>query len=257
MDADGGSKKGHTLLGKKQLWLILPSCWAHQFQLILGDYIKEHNITAVIAEKATMLISWINNHAKVHKIFDKSQAAISQDRNAGKIIVLTYLVASLTRWTTHFVAFARLFAFHSALQLAVLQKKSAIIATEVGAVTSTEAQRLTDNATKFCALIKDTILRSGLESVLGDLEPICLGMNINQKDLTCLDQVLLNIAGIFLCFADHPELNVKEKMLVHLERHWKDYDQLVFLLTLILNPFEKLSCFRLNTNLNQFKCWNL
>lgn len=29
-DADGGSKKGHVLLGEKQPWLILPSCWAHQ-----------------------------------------------------------------------------------------------------------------------------------------------------------------------------------------------------------------------------------
>lgn len=29
-DADGGSKKGRILLGKKRPWLILPSCWAHQ-----------------------------------------------------------------------------------------------------------------------------------------------------------------------------------------------------------------------------------
>ncbi|KAJ7670125.1 hypothetical protein DFH06DRAFT_1125516 [Mycena polygramma] len=31
-DADGGSKKGRILLGKKRPWLILPSCWAHQLQ---------------------------------------------------------------------------------------------------------------------------------------------------------------------------------------------------------------------------------
>lgn len=29
-DADGGSKKGHVLLEKKQPWLLMPSCWAHQ-----------------------------------------------------------------------------------------------------------------------------------------------------------------------------------------------------------------------------------
>ncbi|KAJ7576623.1 hypothetical protein C8J56DRAFT_1116967 [Mycena floridula] len=29
-DADGGSKKGRLLLGKKRHWLLLPSCWAHQ-----------------------------------------------------------------------------------------------------------------------------------------------------------------------------------------------------------------------------------
>ncbi|KAJ6626142.1 hypothetical protein B0H10DRAFT_1941988 [Mycena sp. CBHHK59/15] len=198
-----------------------------------------NDITAVIAEDATALIGWLNNHGKVRKIFDESQATISQDRNAGKIVVLAYLVANLTRWTTHFVAFSRLFAVRKALQLAVLQKKTAIIAAEVGAAVSTEAERLSSDANKFCALIEDTTFWSGLEMVLGDLEPICLGTNINQKDLTHLDQVLLTIAGIFLRFADHPE------------------PEAAFLLTLILNPFKKLSCFGPNTNLNQFKCRNL
>ncbi|KAJ6467375.1 ribonuclease H-like domain-containing protein [Mycena sanguinolenta] len=256
-DADGGSKKGRILLGKKRPWLILPSCWAHQFQLILGDYFKENDIAALIAEDATALISWINNHGKVRKILDDSQATISQDRNAGKIIILAYLVANLTRWTTHFVAFVRLFTLRTVLQLAVLQKRSAIIAVQVGTATSTEAQRLSDEASRFCALIEDMAFWSGLETILGDLEPICLGTNINQKDSTRLDQVLLTIAGIFLRFADHPEPNVKTKMLVRLERRWKDCDQPAFLLALILNPFERLSCFGPNANLNQFKCRNL
>ncbi|KAJ6558647.1 ribonuclease H-like domain-containing protein [Mycena sp. CBHHK59/15] len=256
-DADGGSKKGRILLGKQRPWLILPSCWAHQFQLILGDYFKENDIAAIIAEDATALICWLNNHGKVRKIFDTSQATISEDRNAGKVVVLAYLVANLTRWTTHFVAFARLFAVRQALQLAVMQKKTAIIAAEVGAATSTEAERLTTDATRFCALIEDASFWSGLETVLGDLEPICLGTNINQKDSTRLDQVLLTIAGIFLRFADHPEPHVKDKMLIRLEKRWKDCDQPAFLLALILNPFEKLSCFGPNANMNHFKCRNL
>ncbi|KAJ6624908.1 hypothetical protein B0H10DRAFT_1942868 [Mycena sp. CBHHK59/15] len=177
MDADGGSKKGHLLLGKKQLWLILPLCWAHQFQLILGDYFK-------------------------------------------------------------------LFTLCQALQPAVLQRKSAIIATEVGAATSAEAECLRDNAKKFCILIKDPTFWNGLEAVLSDLEPIFLRTNINQKDSTCLDQVLLMITGIFLCFADHPEPEVKTQMLIRLEKHQKDCDQPVFLLALILNLVVKLSCFR-------------
>ncbi|KAJ6623009.1 hypothetical protein B0H10DRAFT_1944306 [Mycena sp. CBHHK59/15] len=81
--------------------------------------------------------------------------------------------------------------------------------------------------------------------------------HINQKDLTCLDQVLLMIAGIFLHFADHPEEEVKTSMLIRLEKRWKDCDQPVFLAALILNLFEKLSYFGLNTNLNHFKCLNM
>ncbi|KAJ6576288.1 ribonuclease H-like domain-containing protein [Mycena sp. CBHHK59/15] len=129
-DADGGSKKGRQLLGIKRPWLILPSCWAHQFQLILGDYFKVNDMAAVIAEDATAIISWINNHGKVRKIFDEAQKTISLDR-LGKIIILAYLVANITRWTTHFIAFCRLFLLRAALQLVVLQNRSAIIAAEL------------------------------------------------------------------------------------------------------------------------------
>ncbi|KAJ6623131.1 hypothetical protein B0H10DRAFT_1787102 [Mycena sp. CBHHK59/15] len=122
---------------------------------------------------------------------------------------------------------------------------------------STEGDRLKEDADRFCALIEDASFWNGLEMVLGDLEPICLGTNINQKDLTCLDQVFLMITGIFLHFADHPEEEVKTCMLIRLEKRWKDCDQHVFLAALILNPFQKLSCFGPNTNLNHFKCLNM
>ncbi|KAJ7667281.1 hypothetical protein B0H17DRAFT_1210361 [Mycena rosella] len=167
-------------------------------------------MTAVIAEDATALIAWINNHGK---------KVISQDR-LGSIVILAYLVANLTRWTTHFIAFFRLFLLRAALQLAVLQNRSP----------------------------SSRLRRHILEWPRGrprDLEPICLGTNINHKDSTRLDQVLLTIAGI-LRFADHPEPEVKKAMLVRLEKRWNDCDQPAFLAALILNPFEKLSCFGLN-----------
>ncbi|KAJ7136219.1 ribonuclease H-like domain-containing protein [Mycena filopes] len=256
-DADGGSKKGRFLLGKERPWLILPSCWAHQFQLILGDYFKVNDAAAGIAEEATGLIAWINNHGRVRKIFNKAQGIVSQDQNAGKIIILAYLVANLTRWTTHFTAFRRLWLLRRPLLLAVHQSRTAIIDAEVGAAVSTEGERLRQDAEKHCTLIEDPHFWSGLETVLGDLEPICLGTNINQKDSTRLDQVLLTIAGIFLRFADHAEAEVRTSMLKRLEKRWKDCDQPVFLLALILNPFEKLTCFGPAANLNQLKCGKL
>ncbi|KAJ7154126.1 ribonuclease H-like domain-containing protein [Mycena filopes] len=255
-DADGGSKKGRILLGKQRPWLILPSCWAHQFQLILGDYFKVNDAAAFIAEDATGLIAWLNNHSRVRMIFNAAQRTICE--NAGvAIIVLAYLVANLTRWTTHFVAFMRLFILRDALESAVLQNRLAIIAAQVGAATSTEGARLKEEAEKYCALIRDPNFWGGLETILGDLEPICLGTNINQKDSTRPDQVLLTIAGIFLRFEEHPEPEVKAAMLKRLEKRWLDCDQPVFLLALILNPFEKISCFGPNANLNQLKCRNM
>ncbi|KAJ6629071.1 ribonuclease H-like domain-containing protein [Mycena sp. CBHHK59/15] len=235
------------------------SSWeeAALFQLILGNYFKVNDTAAVIAEDATGLIAWLNNHSKVRVIFNEAQRTIQVSSGAVKIIILAYLVANLTRWTTHFVAFMRLFLLREALEFAVLQNRPAIIAAQVGAAMSTEAARLKEDAERFCALIRDQAFWEGLETVLGDLEPICLGTNINQKDSTRLDQVLLTIAGIYLRFAEHPEEEVRVSMLKRLEKRWKDCDQSVFLLALILNPFEKLSCFGPNANLNQIKCRNM
>ncbi|KAK6981174.1 DUF659 domain-containing protein, partial [Favolaschia claudopus] len=255
-DADGGSKKGRIILGKERPWLIVPSCWAHQFQLILGDYFKVYEIAAVIAEEAVELIAWINNHARVRKIFDDAQAEISQDR-LSRVVILAYLVANLTRWTTHFIAFARLFLLREALQLAVLRKRASIVAAQVGAATHKEADRLREEASKFCHRVQDQTFWVGLETVLEDLESICLGTNINQKDSTRLDQVVLSIGGIYLRFDAHPEAEVRAAMCDRIEKRWKDSDQPVFLLALILNPFEKLTCFGPNANLNFLKIRNM
>lgn len=106
-----------------------------QFQLILGDYFKVYPYGAQIAERATALIGWINNHGKVWKIFDKAQHEISTDR-CGKIIVLAYLMANLTRWTTHCVAFLRLYYVKMALVMAVMCHQGAIVTAQVGAAKS-------------------------------------------------------------------------------------------------------------------------
>ena len=135
------------------------------------------------AEEATALIGWLNNHGKVRKIVDKAQGEISKDR-MGYVIILAYVVANLTRWTTHCVTFIRLIRVKPALQLAVMQHRGALIQAQVGVAKSTEKTRLTSEATRFCHLIENHGFWNSLEVVVGDIEPICYGTNINQKDST-------------------------------------------------------------------------
>ncbi|KAJ7077492.1 ribonuclease H-like domain-containing protein [Mycena epipterygia] len=255
-DADGGSKKGRVLLGKRRRYLILPSCWAHQFQLILGDYFKVHTFAADTAEMATALIGWINNHGKVRKIFDRVQGEFSMDR-FGTIIILAYLVANLTRWTTHCIAFMRLFRLEEPLQLAVMANRGAIVSAQVGAAKGAEKIAFTEEAERFCNMIMDQSFWSSLESLIEDIEPICYGTNINQKDSSRADQVLLSLVGMFLRMVEHPEVEVADGMTARLEKRWNDCDQPLFLLALILNPFEQLSCFGPNAGLNHFNCLDL
>ena len=227
-----------------------------KFQLILGDYFREYEFARQIAESATSLIGWLNNHGKVRKMFDKAQAQISLDRT-GHSVVLAYLVANLTRWTTHCVAFIRLLRVSNALKLEVMQHCSSLIKVQVGAATSTKKLCLTEDAETHCALIADHSFWDGLEHVVGDIEPICYGTNINQKDSTRADQVLLTLVGMYLHFHNHPIPEVVTGMIKRLEKWWKDCDQPLFLLVVILNPFKGLSCFGEQAGMNHFKCNNL
>ncbi|KAJ7445390.1 ribonuclease H-like domain-containing protein [Mycena galericulata] len=234
------------VLSNLLLWMYVP-----QFQLTLGDYFKSWELVRQIAEQATSIISWINNHSKVHVIFDAAQNEL------GRAVALAYLVACITRWTTHFTAFARLQDLRGPITKAVAWKRPAIIAAQVGAAQSTEAARLEADAKYHCDIIDDPHFWNGLEQVLGDIEVICYAMNLSQKDSTRADQALLALVGIFLRFNEHPEEEVKTGMLQRLEKRWSSYDQMLFLLTLILNPWEEVSCFGHNANLDHFKIIDL
>lgn len=62
---------------------------------------------------------------------------------------------------------------------------------------------------------------------------------------------------MFIHFNTHPEPEVANGMKKRLKKRWKDCDQPLFILALILNPCEGLSCFREYAGLSHFKCVNL
>lgn len=51
-----------------------------------------------IAEDVTDALGWVVGHERVRDIFDKAQV-----KKNGKACV--YLIANITRWTTHYVSF--------------------------------------------------------------------------------------------------------------------------------------------------------
>ncbi|KAF8182480.1 hypothetical protein K438DRAFT_1975604 [Mycena galopus ATCC 62051] len=135
--------------GKQRPWVVVPSYWAHQFQLILGDYFKVYPYAAEISEQATVLIGWINNHRKVRVIFDIAQEELTPD-GVGRVLILAYLVANLARWTTHCIAFPILQEY---LQFAVSRNRAANIAAQVGTAQYTGAANLREEAEYYCDLI--------------------------------------------------------------------------------------------------------
>ena len=105
---------------------------------------------------------------------------------------------------------------------------------------------------KKCNLIENADFWNRLDAMVQDIEPICYGMNINQSDKTCLDQVVLTMAGIFLHFSGHPKQNVADGMKKQIEKHWKGLDQPMFIFALILNPYERLDRFGDQAGANVF-----
>ena len=140
-----------------------------------------------------------------------------------------YLVANLTRWTTHSTTFTQLFEVHDALKLAVIQHHSALVLAQVGAAKSLEVRRLNDDAEMHITIIQDHTFWEGLEQAIGDIEPICYTTNINQTDFCHPNSVLRTLAGIYLHLNDHPEPEVATKMTACVEKQWKGAYQPVFI----------------------------
>jgi hypothetical protein len=67
-----------------------------------------------IAAQATDVINWINSHEKVRVVFDQAQLYEK---------ALAYLVACITRWTTHFTAFACLLELKDPLSQSAFWKR--------------------------------------------------------------------------------------------------------------------------------------
>jgi hypothetical protein len=209
-----------------------------QFQLILGDYFLENEEAAEVSEAATDLIGWVLNHGRVRAIFDEVQAEIPPGK------VLSLLVANMTRWGTHWIAFDRAFALSNPMRRAVVSRREEIVDAQVGVEKNkTKKQKLKEDAEAHCDLIDDKGFWSRLKCVVDDLEPIILGLNMNQSDAMRLDQALLTFAGIFLHFQKHSKPSVAAGMVKRIEKRWKALDQPVFVLALVLNPFEGLSRF--------------
>ena len=84
---------------------------------------------------------------------------------------------------------------------------------------SKKKMKLWDDAISHCDLIDDRDFWHRLKTVIDDLEPICLGTNMNQSDAMRPDQALLTFAGIFLHFSKHSKPAVAAGMSKRIEKH--------------------------------------
>jgi hypothetical protein len=62
-DDGGDARKMQHLLLVHMLWLIIILCWAHQINLIVGDYLALKLPFQDCVPKALKVIKWMNSHS--------------------------------------------------------------------------------------------------------------------------------------------------------------------------------------------------
>src|SRR6266478_7027949 len=67
---DGGDARWmRCLLLALMPWLIIILCWAHQINLIIGDYLTLRLPFQGCVPQALAVIKWMNNHSRVLELF--------------------------------------------------------------------------------------------------------------------------------------------------------------------------------------------
>jgi hypothetical protein len=203
-------------------------------------------------EELIECVNWLNSKDKVRDIFDKTQLALANK-------ILAYILPNLTRWTTHLVAALRFSSLKTPLRDAILNKRDDIVAAHIGAESNRRKRdEMREVALAHCATLEPNAWWDELEKIIPDLEHICYLTNIAQSDHVRPDQFLLALAGLFLHFDGfsarvHAEdRGLGKRMCARIEKRFKELDQAVFILALVLNPFQKLSRFGDKANIDPF-----
>ena len=111
-------KKARRLLQTLWSWMIILLCWAHQCNLLVGDYLTLAHYRKAVTN-GLEVVKWFNNHSTALDLLRTEQLTTYPDRPRPLVLILPVL----TRWTAHFHAVKRLLDVRRALVCCVLKHK--------------------------------------------------------------------------------------------------------------------------------------
>ena len=94
-DDGGDAHKMRRLLLVSMPWLIIILWWAHQINLIVGDYLTLKLTFQDCVPKALRVIKWMNTHSPALGLFRQEQLCTYQK-------FFSLILPVLTRWTAHY-----------------------------------------------------------------------------------------------------------------------------------------------------------
>lgn len=120
-DDGGDTRKMRRLLLVLMPWLIITLCWAHQINLIVGDYLSLKLRFQDCVPNALKVIKWMNSHSRALGLFRQEQLYTYQKS-------LALILPVITRWTAHYLSLHRLLTVEKALRSTWLKHSDLMIA---------------------------------------------------------------------------------------------------------------------------------
>jgi hypothetical protein len=95
-------KKARRLLKSMFGWMIVLVCWAHQINLIVGDFLRLKLPFLESIPLALDVIKWFNNHGAALALLQTEQ------RLTYLGMAFALILPVITRWTAHYLSVTRL-----------------------------------------------------------------------------------------------------------------------------------------------------
>ncbi|EED85429.1 predicted protein [Postia placenta Mad-698-R] len=240
LDASGKSCKARTVLHRKYPILIVLDCYAHQINLVVGDYFKLGSsvVFFVWAECADDLIAWLHKWTYILGVLRDIQISLRKTP-------LTIIHAVITHWTAHYLAYHHLLKLQPTISWVIQDDEACGQESHFIAGTKQAARTKSNEMVK---LMKNSVFWESIAHIKCHLEPLAIAANIVQAAHCCIDQVLVIFGYLYhqydkLDQTNESENAVRKALQQSLEARWKKADQDIFIATVILNPLYRLKAF--------------
>ncbi|KDR69467.1 hypothetical protein GALMADRAFT_104095 [Galerina marginata CBS 339.88] len=226
-------KKMRRLLQDLFKWLIIILCWAHQMNLVVGDFLALRQSVTEDINYALEVIKWFNNHSTALALLQTEQILTFE----GSFWAL--ILPAITRWTAHYLAITRYLKLKRPLQLCWTRNEDSLV------ICAGTKRVLQEKARSIHRLVMDEGLWDRLKEIQKILEPLAIAANVAQGSHTRLDHVLLMLGNLVRIFTQNTEFDedLRIGIIKSLEKRWKKADQDVFIVAVFLNPFIRSSLF--------------
>ncbi|KAH9954013.1 ribonuclease H-like domain-containing protein [Lactifluus volemus] len=207
-DDGGDARKFRRLLLALMPWLIVTVCWAHQINLIVGNFLSLKIDLLKCIPTALEVIKWFNNHSCANGILQTEQLSVPN----GKALILVLPV--ITRWTAHYLSLRRLLQVKGPLK-ACYNKYAPVLLLCAGL--KAEAKR---KAEEVQEIVEDSSFWKDVRKVVTYLHPLAVANFITQSSDTGLHHILLTLGNLYHIYSD-PKLDEAD----------------VFIAAVVLNPY--------------------